>query len=92
MTQIGTETGRRNGGRERGSASDGRTRKDGEGGNTRMGRTHTRSEMRSLEKKKPWRRRRTKIWQTPLTLRGRRSLPERAKRTRVVKESGCGTR
>lgn len=97
VTQIETESvtasGRRSGGRRRRSASGDRTKIGGEGENGRMERTHAGSGMRRLKKKKtaPWRRKKEKMLETRLTLRGRRSLPKTRRRT-VVKESGCEIR
>lgn len=93
-TGSANESGRRSGGRRRRSASGDRTKIGGEGESVRMERTRTGSGRTSLKKTKsaPWRRRRVKTLETPLTLRGRRSLPETTGRRRVVKGSGYGIR
>lgn len=89
-TESANESGRRSGGRKRRSASGDRTRIGGGGESGRMGRTLAGGGRRRLKKKKtvPLRRKRVKTLETPVTLRGRRSLPKTTGRTTVVKESG----
>lgn len=82
-----TVTGSVSGGRKRKSASGDRTRIGGEGESGRTARTPAGSGRRRVKKKKSvrQRRRRVKMWQTLLTLRG---LPKTTKRRKVLKESG----
>lgn len=89
-TRCGKNTGRGSGGRKRRNASDVRTR-TGEGGkNDRMERTPTGSERRRSRRKRsvPGRRERERVPETRLVPIGRRSLPKRPKRKRIVKGIG----
>lgn len=92
VMQIETGSGKKSGGRKRGSASNGRTRKDEEGGNGTMARTRSGREKKNFEEKRPWRKRGMKTWQASLTPRSWRSLPRRTKRQKVLKKRECEIR